>query len=251
MPSRPDARTERLVFGALAVAALVAALLVPTYPNYDSYYALVWGRELADGVLPSFEAYAAPTQHPLWNLVGLVLGVLFGDDADRAVVVLAAVSHVLLCWAVYRLGTAVANRPVGAVAAALVGSSFAFLLFAARGYVDVPFLALVLWAAALEARRPPATPGHPAVNGHSPPLRGPEMDSPGRVFRCCCWSSPACCAPRRGCSPGCCGSGTDRRRACGPRSPRARRGAPRSGRAMRSPGRACSPASSWRPSCGR
>ncbi|WP_146175266.1 glycosyltransferase family 39 protein [Paraconexibacter algicola] len=161
MPSRPDARTERLVFGALAVAALVAALLVPTYPNYDSYYALVWGRELADGVLPSFEAYAAPTQHPLWNLVGLVLGVLFGDDADRAVVVLAAVSHVLLCWAVYRLGTAVANRPVGAVAAALVGSSFAFLLFAARGYVDVPFLALVLWAAALEARRPRATPRPP------------------------------------------------------------------------------------------
>ena len=35
-----------------------------------------------------------------------------------------------------------------------MGSSFAFLLYAARAYVDVPFLALVLWAAALEARAP-------------------------------------------------------------------------------------------------
>jgi hypothetical protein len=35
-----------------------------------------------------------------------------------------------------------------------VGSSFAFLLYAARAYVDVPFLAVVLWAAALEARTP-------------------------------------------------------------------------------------------------
>lgn len=152
MTSRRSA--ERLVFGLLAAAAVLAALLVPTYPNYDSYYALVWGRELADGLLPSFEAYAAPTQHPLWNVVGLVLGFLFGDDGDRATVVLAAVSHVVLCWGVYRLGVAVANRAVGAVAALLVGSSFAFLLFAARGYVDVPFLALVVWAAVLEAQRP-------------------------------------------------------------------------------------------------
>ncbi len=144
-------RSERLAFGLLAVAALVAALLVPTYPNYDSYYALVWGRELADGLLPTFEAYAAPTQHPLWNVVGLVLGFVFGDDGDRATVVLAAVAHVVLCWGVYRLGVAIANRAVGVVAALLVGSSFAFLLFAARGYVDVPFLALVVWAGVREA----------------------------------------------------------------------------------------------------
>jgi hypothetical protein len=35
-----------------------------------------------------------------------------------------------------------------------VGSSFAFLLYAARAYVDMPFLALVVWAAAMEARAP-------------------------------------------------------------------------------------------------
>ena len=35
-------------------------------PNYDAYYHLVWGRELLDGLKPTFEAYAAPTQHPLY-----------------------------------------------------------------------------------------------------------------------------------------------------------------------------------------
>ena len=42
----------------------------------------------------------------------------------------------------------------GLLGAAFVGSSFAFLLYAARAYVDVPFLALVIWAAAMEARAP-------------------------------------------------------------------------------------------------
>ena len=37
------------VFAALIVLALVLALFVwVTYPNYDSYYALLWGREILD-----------------------------------------------------------------------------------------------------------------------------------------------------------------------------------------------------------
>jgi hypothetical protein len=59
-------RTEVLVVAALAVLALAAALLVPTYPNYDTYFHLVWGRELMHGMKPDFEAYAAPTEHPLF-----------------------------------------------------------------------------------------------------------------------------------------------------------------------------------------
>ena len=39
-------------------------------------------------------------------------------------------------------------------AAAFTGSSFALLLYAVRAYVDVPFLALVLWAGAVEVGRP-------------------------------------------------------------------------------------------------
>jgi hypothetical protein len=57
-------------------------------------------------------------------------------------------------WATFRLGTRVFGRWPGAAAALFVGTSTSLLLYAARGYVDVPFLALVLWAAALEAARP-------------------------------------------------------------------------------------------------
>jgi hypothetical protein len=149
---RPAA-AELVVVGALALAAVLAWALVPTYPNYDAYYHLVWGRELLDGSKPTFEAYAAPTEHPLYLVLCAVLG-LFGEGADRLLVLVGALSLVALAWGTYRVGEAVFGRWPGVLAALFVGSSFAFLLYAARAYVDVPFLALVLWAAALEAREP-------------------------------------------------------------------------------------------------
>jgi hypothetical protein len=54
----------------------------------------------------------------------------------------------------YRLGKEVFGWAVGLVAALLVLSRLDFPFFAARGYIDVPYLALILWAAALEVRRP-------------------------------------------------------------------------------------------------
>lgn len=146
-------RVELLVVGALALAAVVAWALVPTYPNYDTYFHLVWGRELLGGDPPSFEAYAAPTEHPLYLAVCAIVG-LAGADADRLLVLICALSLVALAWGTYRVGDAVFGRWPGLLAGAFVGSSFAFLLYAARAYVDVPFLALVLWAGALEARVP-------------------------------------------------------------------------------------------------
>ena len=148
-----SARAEWIVVGALVVAAVVAWAVVPTYPNYDTYYHLVWGRELLDGVKPSFTAYAAPTEHPLFLLLCAVVG-LVGTDADRLLVLICSLSLVALVWGTYRVGEAVFGRWPGVLGALFVGSSFAFLLYAARAYVDVPFLAIVLWAAAIEARSP-------------------------------------------------------------------------------------------------
>jgi hypothetical protein len=145
-------RTELLVVGALAVVALLFWALVPTYPNYDAYYHLVWGREIAGGHLPTFEAYQAPTQHPLYLVICLLAG-LFGEHGDRLLVLFTCLCHVAFTYAVYRLGAAIWDRRAGVMAAILAGSSFALLLYAARAYVDEPFLALVLWAGALEAER--------------------------------------------------------------------------------------------------
>ena len=146
-------RTEVLVVGGLALVAVLAWALIPTYPNYDAYYHLVWGREVAHGHLPAFEAYQAPTEHPLYLALCTVLG-LFGEHADRMLVLFTCLCHVAFTYAVYRLGAAMWDRRAGVAAALLAGSSFALLLYAARAYVDEPFLALVLWAAALEAEKP-------------------------------------------------------------------------------------------------
>ncbi len=145
-------RTELLVVGALALVAIAFWALVPTYPNYDAYYHLVWGREIVAGHLPTFEAYQAPTEHPLYLAICAVLG-LFGEHGDRLLVLFTCLCHVAFTYAVYRLGTAMWDRKAGLAAALLAGSSFALLLYAARAYVDEPFLALVLWAGALEAER--------------------------------------------------------------------------------------------------
>ena len=123
------------------------------------------------------QAYAAPTQHPLYVALGAVLGLVFGESADRALVLVCLLSHALLVFGTYRLGAAVFGRWSGALAALFVAASASFLLYAARGYVDSPFLALVVWAGVLEAERP----------------RSPL----GAARR-----SRACCGPRRGCSPG-------------------------------------------------
>lgn len=144
-------RAERAAAGGLALAAVLWWVLVPTYPAYDAYWHLVWGRELLDGMSPSFEVYAAPTQHPLYVAVAAVLG-LAGESADRLLVLAGLLSLVALVCGVWRLARDLFGLWPAVLAAAFTGSSFAFLLYAVRAYVDVPFLALVVWAACAEVR---------------------------------------------------------------------------------------------------
>lgn len=144
---------ERLALAALTAAAVLAWKLVPTYPDYDAYHHLVWGRDLLAGATPGFEDYAAPTQHPLYLALCALLS-LAGEHADRLLVLCTILSLVALIGATYVLGRELFGVAAGAAGAVFVGSSFAFALYAVRAFVDVPFLALVVWAAALEARRP-------------------------------------------------------------------------------------------------
>jgi hypothetical protein len=137
-----------------AVAAVVASLAFPTQPNYDSLTALLWARELVeDGVVPAFDAYRAPTQHPLLLAFG-VLAAPLGDDAARLWVLLCVLSMPALAAAMWRLGAAAAGLLAGALAAALAASRLNLSLLAAIGFLDIPYCALVAWAAALEAERP-------------------------------------------------------------------------------------------------
>ena len=152
-PRLHRSRLPAAALALLALLALVAFVVYPTYPNYDSYYSLLWGRELLEGHAPSFDVYRAPTQHPLAVFFGAGLSLL-GDGADRLLVGASLVSFVVLASGLYRLGRVAFTPAVGLVAAVLLCTRFDFPFLAARGYVDVAYLAIVVWAAALEAERP-------------------------------------------------------------------------------------------------
>jgi hypothetical protein len=151
---RPMTRTwERVGALVVCIGALAGFLLYPTYPNYDSVYSLLWGRELLHLQPLSFEAYRAPTEHPLAIAIGAVLS-LFGDSADRLFVAMTVATFVALVFGMYALGRTAFTPLVGLVAAVLVITRFDFPFLAARGYIDPGYLALVVWAAVLELRRP-------------------------------------------------------------------------------------------------
>jgi len=143
----------RVLLALLALGALIGYFVYPTYPNYDSYYALLWGREVLHGTLPTFDAYRAPTEHPLAIAFGALLS-LVGGGADRIMVGATLASFVVLAAGLYRLARAQFGMTVGLIAGALVCTRLDFPFLAARAYIDIPYLAFVIWAAALEAERP-------------------------------------------------------------------------------------------------
>src|SRR3954452_10505632 len=143
----------RVAFALLCVGGVIGFLVYPTYPNYDSYYSLLWGREVLDLQLPGFEGFRVPTEHPLAIAVGAFVS-LFGRSGDRLFIFLILASFLWLIWGVYRLGRIAFTPLVGAIAAALTLTRFDFGFLAARGYIDIPYMALVVWAAVLEAGRP-------------------------------------------------------------------------------------------------
>ncbi len=141
-----------ILLAGLALATVVGFFVYPTYPNYDSLYSLIWGREVLHGHTPSFQAYRAPTEHPLAILFGALLSPL-GTGADRVMVAATLASFVFLVAGLYRLTAAAFTPFVGLVAGALLCTRFDFPFLAARGYIDIPYLAFVIWAAALETQQ--------------------------------------------------------------------------------------------------
>lgn len=136
-----------------AVSAVLLLFFPLGFPNYDTIYALLWGREMAHGLSPDMGAALPPTPHPLAELFGLVTTPL-GDGAIDLTMVVAYVSLALVGYLVYRLGSLWFDRPVGAVAALIVLTRAPYLSNGLRAYIDVPYIALCLGALLLETKRP-------------------------------------------------------------------------------------------------
>jgi hypothetical protein len=149
----PASTWARLGFAVLCVGALVGYLAIPTYPTYDSYYALIWGRDVLHLHLPVFQVYRAPTEHPLAIAFG-VLASVFGGAGDRVMILGAIASFVALVAGLYRLGRLTFGPLVGAIAAAILCTRFDYEYYAAQGYLDFSYMALVVWAGALEVAKP-------------------------------------------------------------------------------------------------
>jgi hypothetical protein len=146
------------------VATIAVALWLAVrhgFANYDTFYALVWGDEIAHGQSPDLDVLLPPTPHPLATVGGIVLSPL-GDGAEDAVVAIAFLSLGAIGYLTYRLGSEWFNRPVGLLAAAIVLTRVPMLDFGVRAYVDIPYIALVLAALLVETKHgglpPPSAP---------------------------------------------------------------------------------------------
>jgi hypothetical protein len=159
--ARLSARFEALAARLGASRALVIAGLIglgvfvlrPTFPNYDSYYDLVWGKALASGHLPDYNVLRSPTPHPLAEALGAFLS-LFGLAADRLFVLITIACFIGLVVVVFRITQLLLGTLIAGVAVVILLTRTDLEFFAMRAVVDVPFLLLVFAAALLELSRP-------------------------------------------------------------------------------------------------
>lgn len=140
--------------GAVAAGVVLALAYGPSYLGYDAAWALVWGADLAGGQLPGYEAAFAPTPHPLANAIALPLSLL-ADGGGQALGWLAFLAFGALVAGAWAFGMEIGGVAGAAVAAVLVATRSDLGREAAFGSVDLPFLALVVWAAVFAARRGP------------------------------------------------------------------------------------------------
>ncbi len=140
---------------ALAVAVLAAVLAVGfrnTSLGYDGSYALAWGADLVHGRRVQYDVLFAPTPHPLAVAMG-GLASLFGGADEAVLFGVEIVSVAAFAVGIYRLGAIAIGPLVGLIACTIVLSRVAFVEFGVQGTADVPALALIVWAAVLEARQ--------------------------------------------------------------------------------------------------
>jgi hypothetical protein len=137
----------------VGVAVVMYLVYDPWYLNYDARYALLWAHDLWHGFTPEYNADYAPTPHPLQMAVGSI-ALLFGDDADRVMVVMVLLCFGALVWLSFRLGAQLFGTWAGVITALVVLTRPAIERDAILAYQDLPFEALVVGAVLLEAQRP-------------------------------------------------------------------------------------------------
>jgi hypothetical protein len=161
--ARLDARFEAMATRENATRALIALgflglavfLIRPTFPNYDTYYDLVWGKAIASGHLPDYNVLRTPTPHPLAEVYAAFLS-LFGGAADRIFVLTTIACFLGLLVVIFRFTQHLLGTLIGSVAVLIVLTRTDLEFYAMRAVVDIPFLLMIFSAALIELKRPRA-----------------------------------------------------------------------------------------------
>lgn len=125
----------------------------PMYPNYDTYYALIWGSEIASGQLPDYDVFKTPTPHPLFNIYTALVS-LTGSAAIKILLYASLATYVGLLWGIFRLVKYQLGTLVAFVSVLVLLTRTDLMAFAFRSMLDIPFLAMIIWAAVLELQKP-------------------------------------------------------------------------------------------------
>jgi hypothetical protein len=158
---RPSIRRLGALPAILAGAVVLRLVYGVAFANYDTLYALAWGGQLAQGETPAYGVPVAPTPHPLLELLGVILRPLSPHAEIEVVVALAFIALASCGWLIYRLGARWFGAAAGLLAALVFLTRVPVISYGVRAYLDIPYLAFVLGALLIVARRPRA--GAPAL----------------------------------------------------------------------------------------
>src|SRR5213079_3354199 len=120
---------RRCLFDAVASGLIGLALFAffgRTFLNYDTFYALLWGGDLAHGRTPDYKVPVAPTPHPLAMVVGIPAS-LFGNAGEGIMLAIVILGLGFLVVGIFRLGTELLSWPIGLLAAVIVLTRQPFL----------------------------------------------------------------------------------------------------------------------------
>src|SRR3954447_8008677 len=101
MARRRSALIDWLAGGAIGAAGF--PWFGHAFLNYDTFYALVWGSDLAHGRTPDYSVPVAPTPHPLAELLGVLL-TPFGSASEDLILAIGLLALGMLAVGLFRLG---------------------------------------------------------------------------------------------------------------------------------------------------
>lgn len=146
-------KVEVGIFVGLFVLLLAFSIVRPLFPNYDTYYALIWGGEMAHFHQPDYYVFNTPTPHPLYNVYTAILS-LTGSAAIHILLVLSLAMYVGVLYGVYRLVQLQIGTLVAFFTFLVLLMRTDLMAFGFRSMMDIPFLLMIVWAAILEVQKP-------------------------------------------------------------------------------------------------